>query len=764
MDNTHYTIKPAIGLLIFSCTTAVSSWLSPLSVLLASVVPLIVLLFWTLLSNKPAGLRWWLLPALLGLLISSLFALRFYWLNPGSERMGTDIELQGYIANLPVVKGAVTRFDLDVRDLGSAPFNGKIRLSWFEAPQLTAGEHWRLTVRLRQPHGFASPGAFDYEAWLWRQGVQATGYVRAAEQLPDASGWLYPLAKLRGRLQQWLNETASETNRGLFNALLLGDKSAITPKQWQDFSQTGTTHLLVISGLHIGLVAWLGFMLATGLGRLGVLPLRRWPLPYSRALLGMVLALGYAMMAGFGIPVQRALAMTFAALLAPLFGLRASPLTLWALALALVLALDPLAFSSQGFWYSFLAVAGLLFGTVGRCGVQHWFGKMLRPQWLVFLLLTPVLLFNGQPASPLSSLVNLLAIPLVGLVIVPLLLMAALLYFVLPGLAGIFIAVADVLMSALQWGLQWVAGLMWFLPTLQWMSWLALLLALGGVLLLIAPAALGLRWLAVVLIMPLLWPQSVAVAPGQAEVMVLDVGQGLSVLIRTHRHVLIYDTGDRFSESMTAAERVVMPALARSASQRIDKIMISHGDRDHAGGLQSLLSNYACGGVISGTELPEYQGPWTQCKAGDQWQWDGVYFQVLSGGGYPRSNDASCVLKVTAGNQSLLLPGDISARVEKKLLQGDADLNATVLVAAHHGSRYSSGADFLLEVQPQAVIVSSGFGNRFGHPAQETVQRIRDTGADLHTTAQHGTLLFTLGQKRLIIDAYRSSHSRYWWR
>lgn len=764
MDNTHTTVKPARGLLIFVLASGFVSLTFGMSVLLSISLPLFILFLWGLSSAGASRVRWWLLPLLAGTLVSSWYATHYAVNRLDGYIHGRDINIEGKIASLPVINGMAARFDFAVNHAGSGLYAKKVRLSWYEPPDLQAGETWRLTVRLRQPHGFASPGAFDYEAWALRQGIQATGYVKSGSLLDNNVTGIYRLHQVRALLRQWLYSTVSDDNRGVFSALLLGDKTAINTQQWQVLNETGTTHLMVISGLHIGLMAWLGFSLATIVGRLGGIPLRRVPLPVVKALTGMLFALFYALLAGFSVPVQRALVMTFAALLAPLLGIRASPATLWLLALAAVLAIDPLAITSNGFWYSFIAAGALLFGMVGRRERAGWPVTLFKPQWLVFALLTPLLLFNGQPVSPLSPLVNLLAIPLIGIAVVPLLLFSAIVQFVLPETASFIMAGLDYLVTGFQWGLQWVSGLMVLIPPQQALTWLDLLFAVAGMLLLIAPATLRLRWLAPVMLVPSLFPKTLEIPAGQAEVTVLDVGQGLSVFIRTRQHLLVYDTGDRFSEKLSAAESVILPALSKSGVAQIDRIIISHGDQDHSGGLPSLLSRYPDVPVISGTRLPDFEQDWVKCQSGDHWEWDGVYFQVLAGGEYRRSNDASCVLKVTAGSDSLLLPGDISGRVEKRLIEEGADLKSSVLVAAHHGSRFSSSSDFLSAVQPGAVIFSSGFANRFGHPAAETVARAQNSGAKTFNTAADGSLSFALGSGDPRVSAYRKTRARYWWR
>ncbi|MGB1271667.1 MAG: DNA internalization-related competence protein ComEC/Rec2, partial [Endozoicomonas sp.] len=569
------------------------------------------------------------------------------------------------------------------------------RLSWFngngasEAWDIQPGDRWQFTVRLRRPHGFASPGAFDYEGFLARQGIQATGYIKSGVCLSEASLLDRPFDQLRMKLRNWLEKAASPENRGMLVALTTGDKSGISQQQWQRLNISGTTHLMVISGLHIGLMATVGMAMAVLLARLGVLPISVFPLPLLGGALALSLAMLYALLAGFSIPVQRALVMLVVALSGPLVGIKSSSFTLWAAALATVLAIEPLAVTSQGFWYSFMAVAALLFGLSGRSHRSFWLAKLGKPQWVVFCVLAPLLLVNGQAVSPLSPLINLVAIPLIGLLVVPLLLLASCLYPGIPWLAHPVLFLADGLISAFNGLLSLCEPWLLAIPSQLATGPLSMVLAVLGMFLLIAPSALGLRWLSPFLLFPFVLPVENLPVYGQAEINVLDVGQGLSVLIRTRNHVLLYDTGDRFSDQVTAADRVIFPALASVRVRHIDRVIISHGDRDHAGGLATLSDRLGPLDVWSGSPIPDFTGTVRACIAGAHWDWDGVQFQVLAGGGYAKSNESSCVVKVLAGNDSVLLPGDISARVERRLIAMGIDLSARTLLAAHHGSRHS---------------------------------------------------------------------------
>ncbi|WP_067520967.1 DNA internalization-related competence protein ComEC/Rec2 [Endozoicomonas ascidiicola] len=679
---------------------------------------------------------------------------------------GGDFELIGEVVSAPLQRGESTRFDFEAtKGVAKDGFSGRVRLSWYDAPALQAGQRWSLVVRLREPHGFASAGAFDYEAWLAREGIHGVGYVRDATLLGESEYWGYRFQQLKQRLKHWLVTELSEAVSGVFSALLLGDKSGVPSDLWDLYNRTGTTHLLVISGLHIGLMAWLGFNLASLLAISGMLPLKRIPLIWFKSFFGIGLAMIYALLAGFSIPVQRALVMTVVALLSCCFGLRASLITLWVFALTIVLMLDTLAFTSVGFWYSFIAVAALCIGLSGRPGIPSKWQRILKPQWLVFVVLLPLLLTNGQSVSLLSPLVNLIAIPVVGVMIVPSLLLAGGLFIFVPDIATQIIHFSGALLEFLHQFLQWIDHWRLLIPPRPTVQTAEMVLAMLGVLLLILPAALRLRWLSVFMLLPLIFTRERIPEYGVAEISVLDVGQGLAVVIRTNQHVMVYDTGDRFSESFTAADSVMIPLLNRLGVRTLDKVMISHGDRDHAGGVGALIQRYGEFDLIAGSELPAYNNKARACGKGETWNWDGVEFQILSGGNQRRSNDASCVLKVTADDKSMLLPGDISHRIERQLMDESYEwLKSDVLLAAHHGSRYSSGDGFLAAVKPEAVIFSTGFANRFNHPSPETVSRAVAAGANTFNTAEDGTLSFHLSTDSLIISAYRKTHDRYWWR
>ncbi|MCB1877834.1 MAG: DNA internalization-related competence protein ComEC/Rec2 [Chromatiales bacterium] len=672
-------------------------------------------------------------------------------LDPGWE--GVNLMAVGRIHDLPERRDRSARFYLAVEKLYpvgephrfdvSPP--SLIRLSWHEPEQWPAsGERWQFEVRLKRPRGFANPHGFDYAAWLWGRGVRATGYARR----DGTHVRLAPAPVGIDRLRQTIADRLSEREGGLFTAMVaalaLGDRSGLGQDHWRVLAATGTSHLLAISGLHVGLVAlWGGWIVGLIATRL---PLRSRSLPRQQAaaLGGLLFAALYAALAGFSVPTQRALILV--AVVALSLGLRRSPSPMRALLLALtvVLAWDPTAVFSAGFWLSFGAVALILYGMTGRLRVSDWWWRWGRVQWLVGLGLTPVLLMWFQRVSLASPLVNLIAVPVVGLLVVPLVLAGGLLMLPFPQFADFLLDVAEGVLKGLWWGLQHAAnwpGTEWLLPAMPW----PLLLAAGlGVAWLLSPRGWPGRWLGLVALLPVLLYRAPQPPPGGLWLTLLDVGQGLAAVVRTHGHALVYDTGPSYGGEFDTGWAVVGPYLDATGIGRVDRLVISNGDRDHAGGAESLVSRWSVAEVINGADPARFHLPGDRpCLAGEQWTWDGVRFRFL----HPptvdafRGNDRSCVLHVQAAEGgSLLLPGDIEARAERSLLAAGPLPKVDVLVVPHHGSRSSSTAPFIDAVSPQIALFATGYRNRFGFPKPDVVRRYRDAGAAIYTTHEQGAV------------------------
>lgn len=718
-----------------------------------------------------AGLCWTLLHA--HLILSSA-------LDPEFE--GLDLRAEGVIASVPEESGRATRFDFEIErlwrgnDVLESP--GRVRLSWYEeARSLAAGERWTLLLRLKRPHGFANPGGFDHEAWLFRKRIRATGYVRQSalnHRLDDGAG-AYPLQRLRQRLGEGIAAALPERElRGVVVALAIGDYQYIPRGQWEVFRNTGTTHLVAISGMHVAMIAMLFFFAARWVwARAGLWPLR-WPAPHAGAIAAIAGAVGYAALAGFSVPTQRALVMVSAAMIALLCRRGRALVRIFGFALFCVLFYDPLAVMDAGFWLSFGAVAIILLGMSGRTGVPSgWAGGWWR--WgrlhvLITIGLAPALLLLFQQFPLGSPLANFVAVPWVNAV-VPIVLLGAALIDPMPALGTPLLGLAEWLLALLWPWLSWISGA----DGLQWTqhapSGWVLAAALFGVALALSPRGFPGRWLASVFLLPALLVTPPRPAPGALWFTLLDVGQGLAAVLRTHAHTLVYDTGPRYSEGLDAGEAVVLPYLRHQGLGSIDVLMVSHGDNDHAGGADAVLRGIRVGRILASDPVSGPASDWASlakvetCVDGMSWQWDGVRFELL----HPpptslRRNDASCVLRVEAGGTRILLPGDIEARAEAQLLRTGRDLSADVLVAPHHGSRSSSTAGFVRAVAPRYVLYAAGYRNRWGFPHAPVVARYARGGAQAYDSGTHGAIELRISAAGEIATPrlWRNLHRRYW--
>ncbi|TCS73042.1 competence protein ComEC [Sulfuritortus calidifontis] len=700
---------------------------------------------------------------------------------------GRDIVLQGRVIGLPELTPRGQRFIFQV-ETASAPRGqvpARIMLSHYrfdEAAPLIAvqgGDCLRLTARLARPHGNVNPGGFDYEAWLLERGIRATGHL-VGEPLAMTgcagaarAGLDRTREVLRGRLQTALMDHAYA---GIAIALAVGDQNAIPDAQWTLFRHTGVTHLMSISGLHVTLFAALTYWLTQLLWRrLPGLSLRL-PAQKAGAAFGLVAAAAYVALAGFGIPAQRTLYMLAAAALVRWLDVAMAVSTVLALALFAVVAIDPWAALSPGFWLSFGAVAALLLAAQGRLGQMAAWRTWLAAQWAVGLALLPALLLIFHEVSLISPLANAFAIPLISWLAVPLVLLAS----VLP--VDWLAQLAHGVIAAVMQGLVWLDAL----PQPVWHGaapngW-ALLLALLGAVLLILPRGLPGRWLGLVLMLPLLFPRLERPGEGELWLDVLDVGQGLAIVARTAGHVLLFDAGPHYASGEDAGSRVVAPYLYAQGINRVDGLIVSHDDSDHSGGAVSLAASHRPGWALASfAGLPaEWVSPLGQdvlrqvsqarpCIAGQHWTWDGVHFELLHPtanhyrNGHYRDNDRGCVLKVATRHGAVLIPADIERLGEMSLLERVPErLQAEVLIAPHHGSGTSSMPAFLAAVQPRWVVIPVGHRNRFGHPKPEVVRRYLDLNATVLRTDRDGAVSLRLDGQGIQPVSAREADRRYW--
>ena len=682
-----------------------------------------------------------------------------------------------------------TRFDFHVEQ-AELPVPEQISLAWYRGggresaeegsdilglrppPMVHAGERWNFVVRLKRPHGNLNPEGFDFEAWMLENGIRATGTVKNKGDNRRLDPFVATPGNFISRLREavrerFFAELPQGSCVGILVALTVGDQQAIGEDQWLSFSRTGITHLVSISGLHVTMFASLAYALASWLWRRS-LSLMLWlPAQRAAALCGLLAAWFYCLLSGFAVPAQRTLYMLAVVAVALYTRRSASPSRILALALLLVLLLDPWAVLAAGFWLSFGCVALLFYIAAGRLGRGHWLGEWARAQWALSLGMVPLLLLLFQAFSLVSPLANAVAIPLVSFLVTPLALAAA----GLPALVPL-LHLAHAIMRGLMLFIDYLAALPYAVwqqaapPTWAW------LLALPGALWWLAPRGVPRRWLGMIYFLPLLTVTPPRPASGEAVVMTLDVGQGLAMHIQTASHDLIYDTGPIYTLEANSGKRVILPYLRARGVRHLDGLIVTHQDKDHSGGAESLLEALPADWLMSSlafehafSALPLAALP---CADGQRWQWDGVDFLVL----HPpaaqyelpskKSNDMGCVLKISTAYGRVLLTTDIEALSEQALLsRHGADLQSEVLIAPHHGSRTSSTPEFIAAVGAKQVIFPVGYRNRFGHPRPEVVARYAATGARLHRTDFEGGLSLRLGPD-LSIFSERELRRRYW--
>lgn len=740
---------------------------------LPDVIPVILLLFVTgCLALKYPHWRWpvWLLCGFLWALVRADIILSENLYKPLE---GMHLVAEGRVVSLPVNRGTLIRFDFQVDrviDHNGNNYNspGKIRLNWYrDYPDLQPGERWRLSVKLKRPYGFMNPGGFDYEGFLFREGIHATGYVlnRETNNRMSAAG-SFNINHIRYQIRKKLESLLrGQSLTPLVTALVIGDRSAISPAQWRVLNRTGTNHLLAISGLHIGLVAALILLVTRWL----------WPLtggflfpvagPRLAAVNAIIGAFAYAALAGFSVPTQRALIMLGIVMILGFFHQLTRSANIICLALLAILIMDPFAVMSTGFWLSFMAVTVILYGMTCRTGARGLWWRWGRVQWLVAVGLTPLLLLSYQQVPLLGIVANLIAVPWVSMVTVPLVLSGIGIAFVHAGLGSIVLSLGVDTLNLLWGFLKLVSEMDAGVLQVSSPSLPGLVAALIGVVILLMPRGLPGRWLGILWMLPAFLPLHAYPAGVQFRFTLLDVGQGLAAVVRTRNHTLLFDTGPKYSDRFDAGADVILPYLKYQGISRIDRLIASHGDNDHIGGLPQLLANIEVSSIYSSVPEKIKNSHAARCRAGEHWQWDGVSFTVLS----PKTakglsgNNLSCVLQVKAGSHSLLLTGDIERRAELRLVSRyGRSLKSEVLVAPHHGSNTSSSTPFINAVQPHYVLFPVGYRNRFNFPKKDIIARYKANGAVSLDTASSGAIEIVFKEQGLEISRCRQRMRHFW--
>ena len=689
------------------------------------------------------------------------------------EIEGKTMLATGQIISLPEQKGNRLQFEFNIKSLmdssgKSWPSPGKVRLNWYRSDvTVKPGQIWRLTIRMKRPYGFMNPGGFDYEKWLFQHRIRATGYVINSpdNEYKDVVNGQY-VNRLRNYLRHEISfYCGSDSYAGLILALGLGDRSQINPAQRTVLIRTGTQHLLAISGLHIGLIAGLVFFLARKFWSFGRLPLFM-PAPRFASIVAIIAACIYAMLAGLSIPTQRSLVMVTVVMLSFFTNRQHAFSHVICVALLITIILDPFAVMDPGMWLSFIAIIVIAYGMGCRINNDSLWWRWGRTQYVVAIGLAPVLLLFFRQVSLIGIPANLVAIPWVSFIVVP---------FVLGGMLLINISVT--LGSVLLDGANKTIGLLFlfinYLSKPDIVVWhqasLSIWAVSGGLFaaaILLVPRGMPARWLGLLYCIPLIAPLKSSPAEKEFWFSLLDVGQGLSAVVHTRNHTLVYDTGSRFSETFNAGDAVLIPYLRQVGTDHIDMLIISHGDNDHIGGSKSLLAAFPDTPILTSVPGKFKDIVAYPCYDGQRWSWDGVDFQILNPSRNEDNlsgNNRSCVLKVSTESGQILLSGDIEKQAEDHLINKyDENLAATILVAPHHGSKTSSSSRFINAVNPELVLFSAGYRNRYNFPNEDIIDRYESRGIHIYDTAVSGAILTRVEQSGISTGSYRQSFRHFW--
>lgn len=717
------------------------------------------------------------------LMIAIAFALGIAWAAGNAWRQlrddlpaaleGRELQAVGVVDSIPQREVYGWRFVFAVEDSGRIRLPSRLRISWYANDvQLHAGERWKLLLRLKRRHGFANPGGFDYEGQLFREGIGATGYVRESVDnkllgLASGDGLLRLRESIAGNIS---SAVPGSPMQGVMRGLAVGDQQAISSEQWQVFARAGISHLIAISGSHIGMVAFLFAWLG---GLMVHLPAaQRWRLTRHdlQALFGLPAAVGYSLLAGMSVPTQRTVVMLCVFFVSRILRREINVWHSFGLALLLVTLIDPFAPLAIGTWLSFGAVGVILLHQQGRILRSRWWREFLTLQAIVTLGLMPLLISAFGNVSLISPWINLLAIPVFSFVLVPGVLGGCVLLAVHAPLGTWWLSHLAGLMNLLYEALQVATSMplaAWYVP--QSPPWIMGLLGMG-VLLMVLPLLWPMRLCGLLCCLPALLWQPDRLPLNAFELTTLDVGQGLALVVRTANHVLIYDTGPKFQSGTDTGALVVVPYLHALGIHHLDMVMISHGDADHAGGMASVQQGMRVNQWVLGPSVQEQVlAPGTtiqRCHEGQHWHWDAVQFTVLSPAANSDAtirNNTSCVLSIRALGGSALLPGDAEAPVERQLVEERHIAPTSIVMAGHHGSRTSSAPELVEAVQAREVIFSAGYRNRWGFPKPDIVSRWQASGAHADSTIDSGAITLDVTSQGLQPpQLFRELHRHYW--
>lgn len=679
-----------------------------------------------------------------------------------SEAEGKTISVTGQIVSIPITSSSRTTFLFDIK-------KSKIKLSWQDPNlKLNVGDEWHLVVRLKKIHGTLNPGGSDYEAYAIQQNIRATGYVinHAENKLINSHWYHRPLDRMRQYLYEKINSDLQTSNTSPWiSALAIGERANIASENWDVLRNTGTNHLMAIAGLHIGLMAGFIYSITYFCWRRSPQLMLKIPAQHAAATASLIIAIIYSALAGFSLPTQRACIMLAIFIITSLSQRNQLAWHGWCGGILCVLLLNPLSVLNESFWLSFVSVALIIFGVSGRLAPAGIWWKWGRIQWILSIGLVPLSIALFQECSLISFFANSIAIPWVGFLVMPLTFSGCLMLFFSEKIAGILLLLADKLLGVL-WKFLTV------LSNLSWGTWYhaapnhwVVLLGFIGILLILSPAGFPGKTFGLIWLLPLIVFKTATPKFSEMSFTLLDVGQGLSAVLQTQNHILVFDTGAKWNDNFDMGASVVIPFLRTLNIKKIDMLVVSHKDNDHIGGASVILKNMP---VISvKTSVPQLftVKNVSYCLRGEKWTWDGVDFQFI----YPLpdklqlNNNSSCVLKVTNGKKTILLTGDIEKQAEEDLvLLEENNLAADIIIAPHHGSKTSGMNQFIESVHPKVVLFPIGYRNRYHFPHPTVIKKYQQQGALMFDTAKSGAIHFMVSDTISNAELYRLNNLHYW--
>jgi competence protein ComEC len=689
-----------------------------------------------------------------------------------SQRLDHSVEakITGSVIGLPIIEEKSTRFEFQISESSNAFLVGKhVRLSIYgEVATLKSGSRWTFQTLLKPPRSVLNPGGYDFERRALEQNIAAIGHVKKineAKRLNDSVG----LDAWREKASRLIQQQTNNPDARFVQALTLGDTRQLSNEDWSVLRIHGLTHLIAISGFHVGLVAGFAALIMRAL--YFILPWlgRTRPRSHSMALAAMLAAFCYTAIAGFALPTWRTFLMIAVIAVARISRRHSGLAQSIALALIAILLFEPLSVLSAGFWLSFMGVVWLAIclpahQSIRQYKIQEHLRLFFQSQWVALIGLFPLSIWFFGQSSLLAPISNVIGIPLISLLVVPLALFGLFLSLFSVSAATVFWKASASLMAIFWHVLQSIGDSKLFLMALPEPSLLTLGLALIAALVLLQPRGVPGKALSLCLFLPMLIPSLNRPDNNEVDMSLIDVGQGLSVLIQTKQHTLLYDTGAGIPGKFDRGESIVIPSLQAIGIHKLDRIIISHGDNDHAGGLTSVRGYFSEAKVFG----PEgwRDGSMQACLKAQSWQWDGVQFEFLHPPpNFPyQRNDSSCVLRIQAGNRSILLAGDIGHWIEQRLVKEQAaKINVDVLLVPHHGSETSSTPEFIDAVSPSLALIASGADNRFRHPRPSVLARYQARNIEMAGSVEQGWLRIRLNSRGIYwLDRRRQDHPRYW--